>query len=333
MPRGGADCKRPTSDAETVSPARRWYFSPAVRILRTHMTPRASLPLVDVETYVPAAITVVRRSRGWPGLFLQERRGGSGHVDYVPGIRQHVFYYFLKPLRSDVVVDGKVRKVVYRAGEGRVTPAGRPVSFRWTGEVQILMLGIEPWFFERVAAELGGSSALHGEANVRKLPAAHPACALMRTLAGELDAAPGGPTIAEGIARAIAVHLLREYQQLPARKPADIAPPVAVLRAVELMRRRITEPLSLDELAHAAGLSPFHFARQFKTATGHPPHDYLVRLRVDRAQELMRTERSWSMAAVAQDAGFADQSHMARHFKRVLGVTPRQFADAKADAS
>jgi AraC family transcriptional regulator len=292
------------------------------------MKAAASLPLVDVETYVPAAITVVRRSRGWPGLFLQERRGRSGHVDYVPGIRQHVFYYFLKPLRSDVVVDGAVRKVVYRAGEGRVTPAGRPVSFKWTGEVQILMLGFEPWFFERIAAELGGSSALLGETNVRKLPANHPACVLVRSLVSELDAPPGASAVAEGIARAVAVHLLREFSQLPARKPADAAPPVAVLRAVELMRQRMTDSLSLEELAHAAGLSPFHFARQFKLATGHPPHDYLVRLRVDRAQELIRRERGWTMAAVAQDAGFADQSHMARHFKRVLGVTPRQFADA-----
>jgi AraC family transcriptional regulator len=304
-----------------------------MHIVAARMKNSASLPLVDVETYVPAAITVVRRSRGWPGLFLQERRGKSGRVDYVPGVRQHVFYYFLKPLRSDVIVDGEVRKVVYRAGEGRVTTAGRPVSFRWTGEVQILMLGFEPWFFERIAAELGGTSALHGAANMGKLAASHPACVLMRALVGELDAPPGAPTVAEGIARAIAVLLLREYQQLPARKPADVAPPVAVLRAVELMRRRMVEPLTLEELAHAAGLSPFHFARQFKTATGHPPHDYLVRLRVDRAQELMRRERGWTMAAVAQDAGFADQSHMARHFKRVLGVTPRQFADAKvADA-
>ncbi len=302
-------------------------------IVAVRMKTPASLPLVDVETYVPAAITVVRRSRGWPGLFLQERRGRSGVVHYSGGIRQHVFYYFLKPLRSDVVVDGEVRKVVYRAGEGRVTPAGRPVSFRWTGEVQILMLGFEPWFFERIAAELGGSSAIHVAANVRKLAADHPACALMRSLVGELDAPPGAPTVAEGIARAIAVHLLREFSQLPARKPADAAPPIAVLRAVELMRQRMADPLSLEELAHAAGLSPFHFARQFKTTTGHPPHDYLIRLRVDRAQELMRRERGWTMAAVAQDAGFSDQSHMARHFKRVLGVTPRQFADAKVTAA
>jgi transcriptional regulator GlxA family with amidase domain len=110
----------------------------------------------------------------------------------------------------------------------------------------------------------------------------------------------------------------------------DAAPPVAVLRAVELMRRRLASPLSLEELAESAGLSPFHFARQFKTATGHPPHDYLVRLRVDRAQELIRHHgREWTMAAIAQETGFADQSHMARHFKRVLGVSPREFADAR----
>ena len=79
-----------------------------------------------------------------------------------------------------------------------------------------------------------------------------------------------------------------------------------------------------------AGLSPFHFARQFKEATGHPPHDYLVRLRVDRARELiLRHGRDWTMATVAAESGFADQSHLARHFKRVLGVTPGVFADAQ----
>src|SRR5882757_10032657 len=103
-----------------------WHSCCGPHIVATRMKNSASLPLVDVETYVPAAITVVRRSRGWPGVFLQERRGESGHVGYASGIRQHVFYFFLKPLRSDVVVDGEVRKVFYRAGEGRLTPAGRP---------------------------------------------------------------------------------------------------------------------------------------------------------------------------------------------------------------
>ena len=98
------------------------------------------------------------------------------------------------------------------------------------------------------------------------------------------------------------------------------------------MRQRLADSLALEELADVAGLSPFHFARQFKTATGHPPHDYLIRLRVDRAQELIRQHRrEWTLAAIAHDCGFSDQSHMARHFKRVLGVSPGEFADAHPD--
>ena len=92
------------------------------------------------------------------------------------------------------------------------------------------------------------------------------------------------------------------------------------------MRSRLAESISLEELAKAAGLSPFHFARLFKAATGHPPHDYHIRLRVDRAQELLRTRaREWNLAAIASECGFADQSHFSRQFKRVVGITPGEY--------
>jgi AraC family transcriptional regulator len=293
------------------------------------MKSKPALPPVDMETYVPAAITVVRRSVGWPGIIVHERRGKSGQVNYPGGIRQHVFYLFLKPLRSDVLIDGKTDTVRYHIGEGRFTPAGRPVAFRWTGEVRVLMLGFQPWFFERVAAELGASTALPVETNIQTLKAKHPACVLMQQLLHELDAPAGAALSAEALARVIAVQLLREFDHIRVAKPAPAAPPVAVLKIVAYMRENLTRTLALEELAAVAGLSPFHFARQFKTATGHPPHDYLIRLRVDRAQELIRQHhREWTMAAIANECGFADQSHMARHFKRVLGVSPGEFADA-----
>jgi len=283
-------------------------------------------PLIDLESYVPRAITVVRRSRGWPGIFLQERRGGCGEVSYPGGIRQHAVYCFTRPVRGVISFDGTTRPVRYAAGEGRFTPAGRPMSFRWLSQAQLLIFGFEPWFFQRIAAELGGSAAFPPEAHNWKIPAAHTICALLQQLEGELDAPAGASAVAEGVAHALAVLLLREFHLLPAHKPAEPAPPVAVLRAVALMRDRLSDSLSLDELAHAAGLSPFHFARRFKIATGHPPHEYLIRLRIDRAQELLRTKgRTWTMAAIARECGFTDQSHLARHFKRVLGVTPGEF--------
>ena len=291
---------------------------------------KARLPIVDVEKHVPAAITAVRRSVGWPGLFLQERRGHSGEVHYLGGPRQHLLYCFLRPIKSDIIfADGERHKMAYRAGEGRFTPAGHSVSFRWTGKVEILLLGLEPWFLEGVAAELGAAIAFDRSLSTRILPSTHPAPILARQLGGELASPIGGSIVAEGLARSIAVMLLREFAHLPPARQSESPPPVAVLRVVELMRHRLAETLSLEEMAHVAGVSPFHFARQFKTATGHPPHEYLIRLRVDRAQALISTHgRNWTMAAIAHDSGFADQSHMSRHFRRVLGITPGEFAEA-----
>jgi len=204
----------------------------------------------------------------------------------------------LSPLKSDIIFDHTTRTITYRRGELRFTPAGHSVSFRWYGQVEALILGIEPWFLEGIAAELGAAIGFERELSFRRLLATHPASALMQQLGRELSAQSGAAIVAEGLGRAIGVLMLREFAHLPAAKAAVSAPPVAVLRAVELMRARLAEGVSLDEMADITGLSPFHFARLFKAATGHPPHEYLVRLRVDRAQELISGHgRTHTMAA------------------------------------
>jgi hypothetical protein len=73
------------------------------------------------------------------------------------------------------------------------------------------MHGFQPWFLERVAAELHASTALLPDIDYRKLGASHSACALMQQLSLELDSQPGAALAAEGIGRTIAVLLLREF--------------------------------------------------------------------------------------------------------------------------
>jgi AraC-like DNA-binding protein len=73
-----------------------------------------------------------------------------------------------------------------------------------------------------------------------------------------------------------------------------------------------------------AGLSVFHFAREFRQATGVTPHYYLTRRRVERAQELLANS-GLHLSEIALNVGFFDQSHMARHFRQILGTTPREF--------
>ena len=92
-------------------------------------------------------------------------------------------------------------------------------------------------------------------------------------------------------------------------------------RAKELMSASLTEDMPLSKLANECGLSIRHFARAFRRSTGVPPHRWLLKYRVDRAKELLRT-RSMSLADIAAVCGFADQSHFTRVFAAVSGVTP-----------
>jgi AraC family transcriptional regulator len=78
-------------------------------------------------------------------------------------------------------------------------------------------------------------------------------------------------------------------------------------------------------MAAAAHLSVYHFARQFKRATGLPPHQYVIMRRVERAKQLLQGGTDLSLAEVAAGAGFSDQSQFSHHFKRLVGVTPRQY--------
>ncbi len=78
-------------------------------------------------------------------------------------------------------------------------------------------------------------------------------------------------------------------------------------------------------MAAVAHLSAYPFARQFKVATGHSPHQYVIARRVERALRLLQQDRDLSMAEIAACAGFSDQSQFSHHFKRLIGVTPGRF--------
>jgi AraC-like DNA-binding protein len=97
----------------------------------------------------------------------------------------------------------------------------------------------------------------------------------------------------------------------------------ATKRACEYIEAHFMRNLSLEELSGVACLSPFHFHRLFLRNIGISPHEYLIQFRIRKARELLLEGNS--IAGVALDLGFIDQSHFTRFFKRVIGVTPGRF--------
>jgi AraC-like DNA-binding protein len=84
--------------------------------------------------------------------------------------------------------------------------------------------------------------------------------------------------------------------------------------------------LSLGDIATVIGFSSYHFARAFKATTGISPYQYVLQCRVELAQQLLQ-DKERSLAEVAIEAGFGNQSHMTTLFRRVLQTTPKQYRE------
>ena len=105
-----------------------------------------------------------------------------------------------------------------------------------------------------------------------------------------------------------------------------------VQRALTYMELNLGERFSLETLAKAAGLSPFHFARVFRLATGCSPMQFVMRRRVERAQQLL-PQGEMTICDIAMALGFCDQSHFTRTFRRVAGMSPRQYLKSLVSAA
>lgn len=145
-----------------------------------------------------------------------------------------------------------------------------------------------------------------------------------RTILSELQigAAPSHLYI-ESLVQTLAIHLVQNYSSIPSTLTFlnGTLAPHQLRRVKAYIQERLSENLSLTELAGVVGSSARHFSRQFKQATGFSPHQYLIHSRLERAKVLLHEGRL-PIAEIAQQTGFADQSHLTHHYRRVFDVTP-----------
>lgn len=119
--------------------------------------------------------------------------------------------------------------------------------------------------------------------------------------------------------------LLQRYAQVGELKQPGREPRI-VTEAKAFLDASLARPPSLEEIATVVGLSPFHFSRVFRQATGLPPYAWVKQRRLIRARTLLKC--NWSPLDVASFLGFSDQSHLNRQFKQAYGFTPGAYRRA-----
>jgi DNA-binding GntR family transcriptional regulator/AraC-like DNA-binding protein len=100
--------------------------------------------------------------------------------------------------------------------------------------------------------------------------------------------------------------------------------PARLRRVVQLVQAKMEDELTLDEMAESAGLSTAHFSQMFRKSTGESPHQFVLRNRIERAKQMLRTSEG-RVLDVAVACGFKTQQHFARVFRRTSGVTPTEY--------
>jgi AraC family transcriptional regulator len=266
---------------------------------------------------------------GWTSLYASAQAEQPYRASY-GAVRDHLVILHLDgPVGVSRYLDnGQARRAVPPGGLF-ILPGGVDFGVRLEGKLESLHVYVRDSVLREVAAELFGARARE----MLLVPRLGDQDPLIERLAlnirGALgDADPSASIYVDYLARALSAHLLRAHSSYDGRSGA--ARPVGGLtrdqldRVAECMEANLARGLTLVELAEAARLSPTHFARRFKATTGAAPHQHVMRLRLQRAQRLLR-ETSRSIAQVAFDCGFAHQGHLTRVFTRMAGITPAAF--------
>ena len=210
-----------------------------------------------------------------------------------------------------------------------ILPPGRPTKLLLDGVATVLFLQL-PWLHLRDGAAARGLDPARIELQPRL-------AVLDPVLAYWLYAASSGVETEDEALRMIVERLLQAHAgqvgQAGPTRSGGLSPVrlrrvqnriEAGLEQAGLEQGGLEQPVALADLALEAGVSVFHFAREFRRATGLPPHRYILQRRLGRAIALLADARL-SVAAVAAAAGFSDASHLARHLRHAAGVAPDAF--------
>jgi AraC family transcriptional regulator len=222
---------------------------------------------------------------------------------------------------------GEEHDGAFPVGSFLLLPAGEPGFFNWGSSTdECVSFIIEPRLLAKTALEL--------DLNADRLelqPILLQADPILHALALQFkqeihNNALGGECYSESLANLLNIHLLRSYCTHTSilRQCNGGLSSRQRQQTIDYIQAHLDTKLSLDLLATKLNLSVYHFCELFNRSMGLPPYKYILQQRVERAKQLINHSQR-ALSEIALDCGFANQSHLNRHFNKVTGISPKKY--------
>jgi AraC family transcriptional regulator len=262
---------------------------------------------------------------GWRGLVLERHYSSPCEIPEIPIARhivefasgQHVSY------GERPGQDSRFKPYSKEPGTINFYSAGVRPAIRAFTRADLLLCGLDTDFVQEVAGEL--ESGFTGQLRVQTGFRDEALGGLLRLLEGEASSGETSNGLyVDHLAYALTLRLFSlGKSRRESHLPKGGLPLHIVRRVIERMNANLDTNLDLKTLAAESGYSRNHFLRMFRAATECTPHRYFLRLRIERAQSMMKN-RSLRLIDIAEACGFASQTQFSRVFRQILGVTASQ---------
>ncbi|MBD2466056.1 helix-turn-helix transcriptional regulator [Oscillatoria sp. FACHB-1407] len=260
-----------------------------------------------------------------PGLLIQHHYQPE-HITFEHSHQQHIVSI---PVRGEWIerkVDGRTYREYPGQGDIGIYPAQQVHQIQWQGNAEFILLCLEPWIVTQAASQVGVDSnfELVPHLKVHDLLVYQIGLTLRAELEpGELE----DPLYVESLVTTLLFHLLKHYsnskQQLASADSGRL-PQQQLQQVIDYVHEHLGSELAVSAIAQEISLSQYHFSRLFKQTTGMAPHQYVMQQRLERAKKLLR-QSTRSLVDIAHECGFANQSHFAKTFRKLVGATPKAY--------
>jgi AraC family transcriptional regulator len=223
-------------------------------------------------------------------------------------------------------IDGRLKEEQVVQGSCVIVPANTSQQAEWNKGSGALTIAVDPTIFAQTIYEVVDPDS------IELLPQFATPNPFIYQIGVALKSAltrhdTSSRLYAETLVNTLILHLLEHYSTTRPILSECISgklPQYKLQQIIEYIDAYLDRDLSLQELSNMVQMSPHYFSKLFKQSTGTTPHQYVIRCRIERAKNLMQ-QGKLSLAEIATQVGFVDQSHLHRYFKRLVGVTPKNY--------